>query len=91
MANIFLHLFNAITVVFKWFTDLYSSVGALNLIIALTFIMMICRFLLYPFFSGVINVGVSDAVQAQTKTGKYSLDYKNRQNRRKSTNNNRKS
>lgn len=72
MTNIFQHFFVAIANVFNWFTDLYTSIGALNLIIALTFIMMICRFLLYPFFAGVINVGVSDAVQAQTKTGKYS-------------------
>lgn len=50
----------AITNVFDWFTNLYIAIGALNLVIALVFVSMIYRFLLYPFFSGT---GQSDSVK----------------------------
>lgn len=72
-------LFDAIIQCFQWFDDLYLSVNMYWIAMGLVVVALVSRFLLLPFFGGIVNVGVSDSVQRVTRTGRHSQGYKNQQ------------
>lgn len=64
MINDIISFFStAINSCFNWFNSLLVATNTFDLVFSVVLICMICRFLLFPFFKGSINAGISDRVK----------------------------
>lgn len=83
VTKIFDALFFAINEIDLIFWQLVDGTGSMFVVVAVFFFALVFRFLLLPFFGGVIHTGVSDSVQRVTRTGRHSQGYKNNNSKRK--------
>lgn len=79
MTEFYSKLSDAFLSIENWFIDITFATNTFWIVIGVLSVVIISRFLLLPFFRGVISTGVSDSVNRVTGSGKYSEGYKNQQ------------
>lgn len=83
VTKIFDSLFLAINEVDLIFWQLIDGSGLMFVVIGVLFFALVYKFLLAPFFGGIVNAGVSDSVKRVTRTGRHSQGNKNNNSKRK--------